>query len=167
MRKKNKYHILPRLIRNNLHLRKHPRRLLHVFCTFNLCLVPTGENEWCFVKGATTQTCFSKKSSVILGKLTGKHLRWRLFSGFPSATLVKKILMNRPFSVNGLKHLWESASESNLRMLTILFVLLYIRCKWRVKRIKGVPLITSSSEPSTAMSNASISWHFFAIFWAS
>ena len=125
------------------------------------------ENEWYIAKGLTTQTCFTKKSSLILGKLTGKHLWWRLFSGFRSATLVKKILMNKPFSVNGFKQLRESASESNLRMLTILFVLLYIRCKWRVKRIKGVPLITSSSEPSTAMSNASISWHFFAIFWTS
>ena len=125
------------------------------------------ENEWCFAKGATTQRCFAKKSSVILGKLTGKHLWWRLFSGFRSATLVKKILMNKPFSVNGFKQLRESASESNLRMLTILFVLLYIRCKRRVKRFKGVPGITSSSEPSSAMSNASISWHFFAIFCAS
>ena len=65
------------------------------------------------------------------------------------------------------KHLWASASESKLRMSTILLVLLYIRYKGRVKRFKGVPLITLSSEPSTATSNASISWHSFAVFRAS
>ena len=122
------------------------------------------ENEWYLAEGVTAQTCFAKKGSVILGKLTGKHLWWSLFSGFRSATLVKKILMNKLFSVNGCKHLWASASKSNLRMLTILFVLLYIRYKGRVKRFKGVHLITSSSKLSTATSNASISWHFFAIF---
>ena len=100
------------------------------------------ENERYIAKGLTTQTCFTKKSSLILGKLTGKHLWWRLFSGFRSATLVKKILMNKPFSVNGCKHLWTSASESNLRMSTILFFfLLYIRYKGRIKRFKGVPLM--------------------------
>ena len=74
--------------------------------------------------------------------------------------------MNNPFSVNGCKHLWTSASESNLRMSTIMFVLLYIRYKRRVKRFKGVPLIASSSELSTATSNASFSWHFSACFCA-
>ena len=44
-----------------------------------------------------------------------------------SATLVKKLLMNKPFSVNGCKNLWASASGSNLRMSTILFLLLYTR----------------------------------------
>ena len=73
------------------------------------------------------------KSAVILGKLTGKHLWWSLFSGFRSATLVKNILMNKPFSVSGCKRLWTSASESNLRTSTILFVLPYIRYKGRVK----------------------------------
>ena len=101
----------------------------------------------------------------MLGKLTGKHLWWSLFSGFRSATLVKKILMNKPFSVNGCKHLClASTSQSNLRMSGILFVLLYIRYKEHVKRFKGVPLITSSSQPSTATSNTSISWHFFQFF---
>ena len=121
-------------------------------------------NEWCLAEAVITQTCFTKKSSVILGKLTGKHLWWPLFSGFRSATLVKKILINKPFSVNGCKHLWASASESNFRISTILFVLLYIRYKVRLKRFKGVPLITSSSEPPTATSNASISWHFLVKF---
>ena len=78
---------------------------------------------------SVSQTCFTKKSFAILGKLTGKHLWWSLFSGFRSATLVKKILMNKPFSVNGFEHLWTSASEFKMRMSTILFVLLYIRYK--------------------------------------
>ena len=47
--------------------------------------------------------------------------------------------MNKPFSVNGCKHLRTSISESNLRMSTIPFVLIYIR-------YKGVPLIASSNE---------------------
>ena len=81
-----------------------------------------------------------------------------------SATLVKKLLMNKPFSVNGCKNLWASASGSTLRMSTILFLLLYTRYKGRVKKFKGVPLITSSIEPTTATANASISWHFFTIF---
>ena len=97
-----------------------------------------------------------------------KQTHWKIslafFSGFRSAPLVEKILMNKPFSVNGCKHLWASASEPNFRMSTILFVLIYIRYEGRVKRFKGVPLITSSSEPSTATSDASISWHFFAFF---
>ena len=130
-----------------------------MYVQFTSCVYGGGR----FIK-ENAQTCFAKKSSMILGKLTGKHLWWSLFSGFRSATLVKKILMNKPFSVNGCKHLWASASEYNLRMSTILFLLLYIRFKGRVKRFKGVPLITSSSEPSTATSNASISWHFFTIF---
>ena len=130
-----------------------------MYVQFTSCVYGGGR----FIK-ENAQTCFAKKSSMILGKLTGKHLWWSLFSGFWSATLVKKILMNKPFSVNGCKHLWASASEYNLRMSTILFLLLYIRFKGRVKRFKGVPLITSSSEPSTATSNASISWHFFTIF---
>ena len=72
--------------------------------------------------------------------------------------------MNKPFSVNGCKHLWTSASESYLRMSIILFVLVYIRHKGRVKRFKGVPLIATSSEPLIATSNASFSWHFLQFF---
>ena len=115
-----------------------------MYVQFTSCVYGGGrfikENEWYLAEAITTQTCFAKKSFVVLGKLTGKHLWWSLFSNFWSATLVKKILMNKPFSVNGCKHLWASASESNLRMSTILFLLLYIRYKGRVKRFIGVPL---------------------------
>ena len=96
-------------------------------------------NEWYLAEAITNQKCFAKRSSVILGKLTEKHLWWSLFSAFRCAILVKKILINNPFSVNGYKHLWTAASESNLRMSTILIVLLYLRYKGRVKRFKGVP----------------------------
>ena len=141
-------------------------RLMYV--QFTSCVYGGGrfikENEWYLAEAATAQTCFAKESSVVLGKLTGKHLWWSLFSDFWSSTLVKKILINKPFSVNGCKHPWASASESNLRISTILFLLLYIRYKGRVNRFKCVPLISLTSEPSTATSNASVSWHFFTIF---
>ena len=55
------------------------------------------ENEWYLGQAVIAQTCFVKKSSVVLGKLTEKYLWRSLFSGFWSATLVKKILMNKPF----------------------------------------------------------------------
>ena len=81
------------------------------------------KNEWYLTEVVTTQTCFAKKCSEILGKLTGKHLWGSLFLDCRPATLVKKILMNKPFSVNRCKHLRTAASDLGkyLTNLTIIF----------------------------------------------
>ena len=61
--------------------------------------------------------------SEILGKLTGKLIWQSLFSGCRPATLEKKILMKKCFSVNGCEHLRTTASDLGkyLTTLTMIF----------------------------------------------
>ena len=89
----------------------------------NLLMRSTKQRKWYFAEAVTTQTVSQKKCSEILGKLTGKHFCRSHFLGCMPATLLKKILMNKRFSVNGYKHLWTTASDFGkyLTTLTIIF----------------------------------------------
>ena len=49
--------------------------------------------------------------SEILGKPIRNLLWWSFFLGFRPAILVKKILINNRFSVNGCEYLWTAASD--------------------------------------------------------
>ena len=88
-----------------------------------LLMRSTQQRKWYLAEAVTTQAYFPKKCTEILRKLTGKHLCRSLFFGCSPPTLLKKILMNNRFSVNGCKHLATVASDLGkyLTTLTIIF----------------------------------------------
>ena len=81
------------------------------------------ENEWYLAEAVRTKICFAKK---VLWNIRQNHRKTSLAEsclGCRPPTLVKEILMNNLFSVNGCKHLWTAAFDlgKHLTTLTIIF----------------------------------------------
>ena len=88
------------------------------------------ENKWYLAEAVTTQTCFARKEFWNIRETTGNHLWWSLFSGCKTATLVKEILMNKPFSVNDYKHLWIAASDLGKYLTTLIMIFDSVQNIW-------------------------------------
>ena len=90
-----------------------------------LLLKSTQKRKWMvFSRSSHHPNGFCKKEFGIIRQTHWKASLMETFLGSRSATLVKKkILMNKPFSVNGCKHLWTAASDlgKNLTTLTFMF----------------------------------------------
>ena len=74
------------------------------------------QRKWVYLaEAANTQTCFAKKEFWNIRQTHWNRLQACKFS--------KKIILNKPFSVNGCKHLWTAASDLDkyLTSLTTIF----------------------------------------------
>ena len=76
-----------------------------------LLMSSTQRRKWYLAKAITTKTCFPKKVFWNIRQTHWKTSLPSLFLGCRPATLLKKILMNKRFSVNGCKHLWTAGCD--------------------------------------------------------
>ena len=71
----------------------------------------TQQTKWYLAEAVTTQTCFAKKHSEILGIILRNTSVEESFFSFRPAVLLKKRLMNGQFPVSSCKHIWTAASD--------------------------------------------------------
>ena len=76
------------------------------------------EKKWYLAEAFTNQMCFLQKVFWNIRQTHRKTSRPVSFLGCRPATLFKKKLMNKRFSVNDCKHLWTAVSDLGKHLTT-------------------------------------------------